>query len=266
MGGEDMFTANEQLEFVKTLIRKIGEGVDHRTNPEQLRELHAELRADKHIHSVEELLHRILRWLRPIKKMWNYADKSGWIRDRKPIPKPAEKPAKDRPEKRGDKPRREKPTLTPAESKPDMRGTCRGCGRLGHKRDACRGKDHPDYNKADCEFADSEAMKAMTASCLKDQDGNTLTTLPWNRRTDGSDYKGMSWDSKPPSKKQKTKGKPLCKACHVHDLLTLSRYGAEDSQHTTPAMLHCHDSCMPVNILFDTGALQGNYLSEDVAG
>ena len=58
----------------------------------------------------------------------------------------------------------------------------------------------------------------------------------------------------------------MCEACHVHDLPTLSRYGDEGLPHTTPAMLHCHNTSMPVNILFDTGALQGNYLSEDVAG
>ena len=61
IGGEDQFSSDEQLEFVKTLVRKIGEGMDHLTNSEQLREMHAELRADKQVCTVEELLHRILR-------------------------------------------------------------------------------------------------------------------------------------------------------------------------------------------------------------
>ena len=67
-------------------------------------------------------------------------------------------------------------------------------------------------------------------------------------------------------KKKPKKGKSLCEACHVHDLFTLSRYGDDGQQHTTSAQLHVNNACMPVNILFDTGALQGNYLSEDVAG
>ena len=89
--------------------------------------------------------------------------------------------------------------------------------------------------------------------------------LPFNKHIDGSEYKGMTWDSKPKYKKQK-QGESLCEACHVHELLTLNRYGDESLPHTTSAMLHVHNTCMPVNILFDTGALQGNYLSEDVAG
>ena len=66
--------------------------------------------------------------------------------------------------------------------------------------------------------------------------------------------------------KKKSKSKSLCEACHVHDLLTLSRHGNDGQQHTTSAQLHVNNACMPVKILFDTGALQGNYLSEDVAG
>ena len=62
------------------------------------------------------------------------------------------------------------------------------------------------------------------------------------------------------------KSTPTRDTCHGHELLTLERYGDERLPYTTPALL-CHSSsCMPINILFDTGALQGNYLSEDVAG
>ena len=62
-----------------------------------------------------------------------------------------------------------------------------------------------------------------------------------------------------------TKSTPTRDTCHGHELLTLERYDDERLPYTTPALL-CHSSsCMPINILFDTGALQGNYLSEDVA-
>ena len=113
-------------------------------------------------------------------------------------------------------------------------------------------------------------MKAIRANGLKDRNGDPLTVLPWNKLTDGSEYTGMIHYPKGdkgenPNKKSK-KGKSLCEACHVHDLLTLSRYGDDGQPHTTTAQLHVNNACMPVKILFDTGALQGNYLSEDVAG
>ena len=58
----------------------------------------------------------------------------------------------------------------------------------------------------------------------------------------------------------------MCVSCHESDLLTLSRYGDERHLHTTPAVIQYAGTQKSVNILFDTGALQGNYLSEDVAG
>ena len=96
-------------------------------------------------------------------------------------------------------------------------------------------------------------MKAIRANQLKDEKGNPVTFLPWHRRVDGTPYAGLKWE-KPQPKKQRTKGKSLCVACHEHDLLTLERYGDERLPYTTPALL-CHDSsCKPINILFDTGA------------
>ena len=108
-------------------------------------------------------------------------------------------------------------------------------------------------------------MKAIRTHQLKDEKGVPLTVLPWNKRVDGTPYSGLRWE-RPQSKKPRTKGKSLCGSCHAHDLMILERYGDERQPHTTSAMLHCHNTCLPINILFDTGALQGNYLSKDVAG
>ena len=106
-------------------------------------------------------------------------------------------------------------------------------------------------------------MKSIRDRGLKDEKGVLLTTLPFNRRVDGTALK-LAWD-KPPAKRQKTSKSP-CTTCHEHDLLTLARYGDERQRHTVSALL-CHNTdTMHVNILFDTGALQSNYLSEDVAG
>jgi hypothetical protein len=266
-GGERKFSSSERREFVKVLIGNIGARAETRTNPEQLRELHTHLRARK-ISKVERLLEEILRWVEPIRMMWNYGEKSGWFKAKGASkdsgnPKPTDQTARDR--GRG-KFKKDKPSATATDDQtPDLRGACRGCGRKGHKREACRGKAHPDYNNADCEWEDSEALKAIRASNLKDEKGNPLTTLPWNKRVDGSPYSGLKWD-KPKPKKQKVKGESLCVSCHESDLLTLSRYGDERHLHTTPAVIQYAGTQKSVNILFDTGALQGNYLSEDVAG
>jgi hypothetical protein len=178
IGGEENFSRSQRTEFVKTLVRNIGSGVEHRTNPEQLRELHNYLRAKK-ITRINKLLGYILRWIEPIRIMWNYSEKSGWFKDKRTPSKEGqaskltEQPAKDRSLK-NNKPRSERPSSATAsgESKPDLRVKCRGCGRSGHKREACRANNHPNFNKTDCEWDDSDTMKAIKASGLKDRDGN----------------------------------------------------------------------------------------------
>ncbi len=67
---------------------------------------------------------------------------------------------------RRDKPKQPDPT---GEPKVDLRAKCKGCGRKGYKRDACCGKQHPDYSKAECAWEDSEAMKAIRDNQLKDE-------------------------------------------------------------------------------------------------
>ena len=111
IGGEENFSRSQRTEFVKTLVRNIGSGVEHRTNPEQLRELHNYLRAKK-ITRINKLLGYILRWIEPIRIMWNYSEKSGWFKDKRTPSKEGhaskltDQPAKDR-SRRKDKPRRE---------------------------------------------------------------------------------------------------------------------------------------------------------------
>ena len=135
IGGEDKFSRSQRIEFVKSLIRNIGTNAEHRTNPEQLRELHTHLRAKK-INRINKLLEYILRWIEPIRNMWNYGEKSGWFKSRAVgresyNPKPTDQPAKDRSRRKDKVNRRDKlPTSNPSlEPKSDMRGDCRGCGR-----------------------------------------------------------------------------------------------------------------------------------------
>ena len=188
--GEIKFSRAERFEFVKTLIINIGVNAEHWANPEQLRELHTHLRAKK-ITRVNKLLGYILRWMEPIRSMWNYGEKSEWFKTKgreSYHPKPTDHKAKEEPSKvRRDKPKRSKHT---GESKADLRAECKGCGRKGHKRDACHGKEHPDYNKAECAWKDSDAIKAIRANQFKDEKGNPVTVLPWHRRADGTPYAG----------------------------------------------------------------------------
>ena len=144
-----------------------------------------------------------------------------------------DQPVKDRTRQK-DKPRRDRTSTATASGKPksDLRAECRGCGHRGHKRDACRGKDHPDYNTADCEWEDSEAMKAIRTHQLKDEKGIPLTVLPWNKRVDGTPYSGLKWE-RPQTKKPRSKGRSLCGSCHAHDLMILDRYGDERLLHTS---------------------------------
>ncbi len=100
---------------------------EHRTNPEQLRELHTHLRAKKTTR-VNKLLGYILRWMEPIRSMWNYGEKSGWFKAKgtgreSSHPKPTDHKAKDEPSKvRGDKPKRLDPT---GEPKANLRAECK---------------------------------------------------------------------------------------------------------------------------------------------
>ena len=161
IGGEMKFSRTERVEFVKTLVRNIIVGADHRTNPEQLRELHTHLRSKTRITRVNKLLGYILRWIEPIRMMWNYGDKSGWHKAKstsKETPKSTEQTTRDRSRPKGPRDR------TPSNKFPQRaipipdRVECKGCGRLGHAREACRGKDHPDFNRADCDWMESVAM------------------------------------------------------------------------------------------------------------
>jgi hypothetical protein len=151
IGGESNFTRSQRTEFVKTLVRNIGSGVEHRTNPEQLRELHNYLRAKK-ITRINKLLGYVLQWIEPIRIMWNYSEKSGWFKDKRNPSKEGQAnkltdpPAK--PSRRNkDKPRKERPTSATGSGEPtaDLRVKCRGSGRTGHKRDACRDNSTPQF-------------------------------------------------------------------------------------------------------------------------
>ena len=203
-GGEKKFHRNQRQEFVKSMIRNIGSNLGSRYNDEVLRRLHQHLRAQQ-ISRVKSLLFEILRWIEPAREHWTFGEECGWHKPRALVketgnPKPNEPSAKDRPNRK-----RDKPTASPTrDPKPtDQRGECRGCGRKGHKASDCKGKDHPDWNKENCSFANSQAAKSLRDNNVKDDKGEILKVLPWGKRVDGTAYKGIQWD-KPKEKKVKS--------------------------------------------------------------
>ena len=48
-------------------------------------------------------------------------------------------------------------------------------------------------------------------------------------------------------------------------MMAIRQYDAEAIEHTVPARLTIENAELTINVLFDTGALQSNYLSKEVA-
>ena len=65
------------------------------------------------------------------------------------------------------------------------------------------------------------------------------------------------------------KPKPKTGNCHCEDLtndmLNMLQLHEPDASYTTPAKIMINEFALTVNVLFDTGALQGNYVNEDTA-
>ena len=60
------------------------------------------------------------------------------------------------------------------------------------------------------------------------------------------------------------KGNCLCHAIQQEQINMIDVHTSDDA-YTTPAKIRINDFVLKVNILFDTGALQGNYVNENVA-
>ena len=132
--------------------------------------------------------------------------------------------------------------------------TCKVCGRENHSPSNCQlnvqGHKHPDGNQSDQDWSDSAMGKAWEAKGFK--------TLPFNET-----FLGAAWQ--PPSKgsndkKSFVKKQKKCKE-QLHSLIL------HDS---SKDLISCeiklpNNSNATSNILLDTGALHGNYISQEVA-
>ena len=265
---ENKISDNQLAEIVKMLVRNVGRESASRSNPIVLNQLHTYLRS-QWIPDIDDFLISITRWVEKVREHWTYGVNALWInpsrigKDKELAQPPNDPKDPVRNPLKGKFPR--KPDLdkaTPKDGKPDRRKPCQGCGRPGHTRNECKGKEHPDHNKADCEWGDSDAMKQIRAAGLKDKDNNPLELLPWTSRTDGTPYKLPRWED---TSKKRKRGKHVCTSCSTDDLMVLQRYARVPQEYTTTASLIVAQSNLTINVLFDTGALQGNYLSTGVA-
>jgi hypothetical protein len=127
---------------------------------------------------------------------------------------------------------------------------CNGCGRIGHKRDVCKLRDHPDFNKSGATWSDSTEGKQWAAKREK--------TLPAKKSLSGAPV-----DFVLPVRAKKSGDVPhTCLLCDNTDskaeqaegfTLRCGLYGAAANYKTL------------IDVLVDTGALQANYISNGIA-
>jgi transposase InsO family protein len=136
---------------------------------------------------------------------------------------------------------------------------CEGCGRQNHLRTACKLKDHPEFNK-EGNWAGSAAAKACKKAGMK--------ALPYSTYISKKPWKGA-----PPLKKEgKVETKESYKKALLNSLQskptpvydsTIDTYLSYDAHHLTTARPNNH--CLHAKALIDTGSLQANYMSSDLA-
>jgi hypothetical protein len=138
---------------------------------------------------------------------------------------------------------------------PQKAHLCWGCGRDGHHMDKCPFSSHPDFNRQKVSFAQSSAGKR-----LKER-GVSKIQLHSTKRVDGSNWTPPDSDSASNSseggrvKGKNKKGKKIFAA-----LLSNNKSFLRTCYVSTDGI-----NSLPVNVLFDTGAVQDNYVSTDVA-
>jgi hypothetical protein len=147
---------------------------------------------------------------------------------------------------------------------------CQGCGRKNHTREVCDRKQHPDYNHTG-DWSDSEALRRLRANNVVDKKGNVYTVLPFAKRADGSPYTPPEPAKGPKSLGKRKTGELLTDyhECHECETAAWDRINvlnaSYDDSHAVSASIYINDRELTLAVLFDTGALQGNYVSKRTA-
>ena len=137
----------------------------------------------------------------------------------------------------------------PSQGENGYHGVCYGCGRRQHKKLSCQLAKHPDFNQSTKAWDESVPGKAWS---VKGQ-----TVLPW-----AMTLSGQPWAH--PTKPDKKRGNDnIDYISLLHTSTFLNDYTITDA--TIPCEITLNNNVYNVYALFDTGALQDNYINKTVA-
>ena len=278
-------TEDELSSAITKLIKQIGEGAAKRENSLILRELQDYLKAAR-CTSIGMMLDLIGTFVQQRREIWRAAVKYGWhpkywasaASKRTDTEGEQQKKLSDRGsggsfKKREDKTPKNPTSMNSVPANPNAGQLCQGCGRKNHTRETCDRKQHPDYNHIG-DWSDSETLRKLKANNVVDRQGVVYTVLPYGKRADGTPYNPPEPPRGPkPLGKRKTGEEPPgchdCNECHecktsAWECVNVLNTSYDDS-HAVPVSIHVYDHHLTLNVLLDTGALQGNYVSKRTA-
>ena len=128
---------------------------------------------------------------------------------------------------------------------------CRGCGRA-HNPVTCHLENHPDFNKSSAAWADSHSGRAYSRL--------NLLSIPKGKRLSSDKSSLAEWSfPKRDQQSHEYRGEPdiVCMMCQPS--IPASAFP------NTHCLITKSEHIIPTNNLFDSGALQGNYMSAATA-
>jgi hypothetical protein len=144
---------------------------------------------------------------------------------------------------------------TPAKHDNNKRPACRHCGETNHSSKSCYLRDyHPDANKADCAWVESESYKVFDRKNLWKDPNHKV--LPGNLTSDGNPWKR-------PAACTALMNEAREKAKQGKQLNHLSQNDITNDIFL-PVDIHINDKHRQEGALMDFGAISGNYINVDL--
>jgi len=275
-------------EETNTILRLMLKNIEDRHKDKSLKYCEIYKQLVMHLRTIKittfnQFLAEISRWVDSKRKVYNEAKilfgSSEIEREERSHPPPRIHDAPSGTKQKSRKERRaesfkNKPTPTggyPAPKPQTGKPLCDYCGRNNHHKNECSLKDnHPDANKSG-RWIDSDAYKSLQKGTVINGETKFFKELQFGWRLDGTkldlprkDGGGKSSHSHK-AKKHKTSKSNTCN-CHNDELYMLDKILDNNSLHTVSAQIIVNNNKLTVDVLFDTGALQSNYLNEETAG
>ncbi len=269
--------------ILDVLLRMLVSKLDRR-NAKALTDLHTKLKtfkAEGKLRSVREYCYKVKTWADERRAKLLTFQAMGFFNKNQPHTEAPTRKSTDYKESRTgrlSKGKKRHVRSTPERSqttKSDTNKVCDGCGGNTHYRKDCKfgQSGHPEFVKTG-KWSESEVSKKVDRLNWK----TTSDGKPWTR-TQSAQPKVSSTEPREPSKKKKRTCK--CVDCmnkieqyntdiseidheHIYVMNTYNSSIVKSSPTVLATILSNHNS-LTVNVLFDTGALQSNYVSERVA-